>query len=717
MVLAGRLPETVTGSAQNLGDLPDLLTYSADRDTEDELWTFYDRIPEAYWFVQFLGRSGRNLRLSAAKKIPGNPDPVPLGKVVHVEEETGEFPADVDLTYSSAPMADGSVIRYESATEARAAELLAMIEAQDGGQAAILQRSFELLAVVGKGYWVGHVEEVSLDADGRLVTDDIAANTGGTITEVSHWDVYSTDDLKRDKVQKRWYLVDSQNKRVMLHKDTHVYALRDRHPRRHTEVKSSFRAARDALRRIAQAQAAMQAIADSRLAMRGLLLVAADWDIAPPDEWDAERDGEWNFADFLHKAILAPISNPATSVAAAPLVVEVPFEYLKDGWAFIDFFSKYDEHLVAMIAQDLDRIAVAWDAPTQMMKPDGYDTANHWNIWAAQESADKTTWRPLGSLISGTASRYLQRQLNGEANIDANIDADEARTICVVADTSGIMAKASRTQEVAEMWDRDLISDDAARGESGFAPETAPSEEEAERRFLRRVLLGSRDESVRRYLLDLLGYEDVPEADGAGAAATFPEGPASSDGPGGPSADGPPDVPDGMRAAASDIGAFARGLGLHHSGADLDHNGLMPTVPLEDLRHQLVAVSLAESCALEAVRRAGNILKQRVPKDMSKVVDKLEPWQVAPLLGVEQASAIWATYDEGRPDTSWSPVTFFRLAEYLSMHFGRAVSEEVVTYALSTAKRRSFDDLGSGSVLDPHRVLDILGVSDSVEVG
>lgn len=665
--------EALVGSAgcpPNL-TLPALKTGGADRDSDPELWMFYDRIPEAFWFVQFVGRNMRNVRILPATKATGGADPIPLGTLVH-EDEDGNPPSDPDgpgPKELGLTQPDGSVMVYENATERRAAELLAMVD----NFPELNQRAAELLSVVGRGYLVGLVESIeSYDPQGR--------RTGGSTVgldnhsdvdleseaEIVEWRIFSQTDLKKQKDRTgrmRWRLVgsDDTDEDDWLHPLTYVFPLIDRHPNEWRRAKSAFMAARDPLRRICQYQAAQQAIADSRLAMRGLLLIAADWQIPEPPDWDVEKQGKWRFEKYLHEAMIAPISNPGSSTAVAPLVVSVPFEFLKDGWAFIDFFSKWDEHLCKMIDQDLGRVAIAWDAPTPLMTTDGLQNTNHWNLWAIQESADVTTWRPLGSHVSSAWSEYLTYQLTIE-----DFPEEEIARLCAVADTSEIMSKANRTEEACALFEKGLLSAEATVLESGFAPDQMPSDAEALDRWLRQVALRTTNGNLQQTVFEMLGLTPGDIDPVAGADEVLADSQSAPDQP--------------------------------------------------DMSMALSAVALAESAALEFVRSVGNMLRHQIPKgtELRSDVEHLEAWQVAPVLGESETARI---LDAQSDDVvTFSARAFFRLRNYLAdmghpeVHV-RMVEQKVREYALAAL----YQDLSAGVVLPAAKFLRYVTVEPSKE--
>ncbi len=669
-------------------------TFGEENGSDGELWMFYDRIPEAFWFVQFVGRNMRNLRLFAGARSVGTADPVPLGRPVDVDVDGNEEPiaggeSDDDGGSMVETRADGKRIVYESKAEMRAVELLAMID----NLPALAQRSAELGVVTGRGYLVGHVEVV----DDPIEYDDATESKmqGGVsayptlellereerisdsddideLTDIVRWDVYSTRDLKatkgKDGKKPQWRLGDED-----LHPNTYVFPMIDRHPNEYRKAKSAFMAARDALRRICRYQAAQKAMADSRLAMRGLFLIASDWEIPAPAGWDSTKQGEWKFEEYLHQAMIAPLSNPGTSTAVAPLTVSVPYEFLKDGWAFIDFFTSFDDQLCKLIDQDLGRIAIAWDAPTPLVTSDGLTDTNHWNLWAIQESADVTTWRPLGSMFAETVQRYICHQLAIEGYDPASF-----AHICVHADTSEIMSKANRVEESCTLYDKGLLTGESTVSESGFSVDQMPSKAERDAQFLRQVALRTADGELQDKVLRALGFLDADGnvvfggagADGVAAIGAVDDSDSVELGSG----EGPPDVPSGLRAA-----------------------GVADTA-------DLVTVALVESAATELVRSVGNFLRHRLPKDMRAEVDKLEPWQVAPVVGQLETAQILDA-QPGDVEAMFKRATFRLQSHLLGQGVDPAPFERHVVKA---SMSRLFDDLGGAPVLNPTDTLDLV---------
>lgn len=656
-------------------------------DGEAELWEFYDRIPEAYWFVQFLGRNMRNVRLVAAKKNPGS-DPSPVGTRVFDGDDTDGlvFAEGTDLD----ALGGQGVMGYGSATELRAAELVALIEGQ-GGTEEIMQRGAELTAVVGRGYCVGHVEDDYLTDDGDLV-DPVDATA-----RISHWAIYDRSELKKNQTSldgAKWAMQDEKGNWVPLHKDTWVFPLLDAHPRNHHKPKSAFRAGRDTLRRVCQLQAAQTAIADSRLAARGLFLIAAEWNVEEPEWWNKEGNdaGTWDFATWLHQAIIAPLTNPGQSSAAAPITVEVPYEFLKDGFAFIDFYSEFDKHLAGLLSQDLKRWAVVCDVPTSVMTPEGIENMNHWNIWAVQDSTDKLTWRPVTSVITGAfTTNYLRVMLRREGYEDWN-------DFVVWGDTSEITAKPNRTEEASVLLAKGLLAEDEVLSESGFSPDQKPSQEERLMNFLRAMALKTADPELERVLLRLIGADvglgaEVAKAlDGAAAPAADPGGAPAEETDSSLPVEGPPAEPSALAAAA---------------GIDVDV-----------WHERLVLVALAESSALEAVRRAGNWLRQRSPKEVRGQLEPMEPWQVPALLGPDIVAGLVAEHGPTVP-AGWGllePHTFLGLHSRVRRATSEAAADAFIDAIRAEVTAALEGDLSrlanGGTVLDPGETLKLVAATE-----
>jgi len=697
-------------------NMPVIQTYGCDRDTDDELWEFYNRIPEAFWFVQFIGRSMRNVILAAALKIPGG-KAVPVGRVQEVEEkaevetaegqQAGTETAETTMVEAGEvvgePLPDGRIMVYRSALEHRAAELVNGIDGPDG-LPGIMQHSGELLVVVGKGYLVAHVQTLTTDRDGNDLPP------GDYDYEIIEWEVFSTDDLQsRDshvdelgRKVKIWQKMNAEGNWVDLPEGTHVYPLRDRHPRKKHKVKSAFMAARDSLRRICQYQAALQSIADSRLAMRGLLLIAAEWDIKPPKNWDEERDGEFSFATQLHSAIVAPITSKGSSTGAAPLVAEVPYEYLKDGYAFIDFFSTYDEHITSMIDQDLGRVAIAWDAPTPLMTVDGLQDTNHWNLWAIQESADITTWRPLGSIIAGAVTRYLHHQLVSE-----NYEPDAVRQICAIADTSEIMSKANRVEESCSLHEKSLLSREATVLESGFGVDQMPGEKEMNDTFMRSVALRTSNGNLQVLVLKMLGL--IPEdADVGDGSSSSDSGFVGDDG------ETTPDVTD-SETAPDEPSDLLAGAGLLAGFLGFDQEDKIDT-DVPEVNARLAILAMAESSALDLVKRAGNVIRHQATPAVKDMVKGLEPWQIPHIVGEDLSWQIWSTYEAERDEGVWGSVFCFRLNAIVGERYGDDVASAVISEVLSIAQKRCFADLTSETILaDSRDILSLLPVLVAAE--
>lgn len=469
-------------------------------DSDDELWTFFETIPEANWYTNFVSRNGRQIRLVIARRSSHGGDPIPVGRAPN-EDEIDEDGAILESGEDGPILSFGGLV-YETATEMAGVEFLASIIDQPGMTEHIIQ----LLSVVGKGYWARVPGHDDADSFGFSIDD-----------EKGEWGSYSTEDLRKNS-QGKWEVCRSASdwKEISDTSTLWVIPFKKLHPRKRTKIFSSFMAARKTLRRIMKLEAAQSAIADARLAMRGLLVISADWEVDCPDDWDKETQGEWSFVKWLGEAIVAPITGSGTSRSAAPIIVEAPGDDISNSVLLVDFFTEFDSHLSSMVQLDTQRVTLAWDVASTLVTPTGVEDMNHWNMDGITESADTTTWRPMGQLIADTVTKYFltpalqQEATRPERSVDdptrpaIDIDEDEIAELCVIADTSAVMAKAIRSKDACAYHEKGLLSDEAAVSEGGFSPDQMPNEEEKLRSAIAGAFARTNDGQVMLRLLEAM---------------------------------------------------------------------------------------------------------------------------------------------------------------------------------------------------------------------
>ncbi|NDL58631.1 hypothetical protein [Phytoactinopolyspora mesophila] len=358
-------------------------------------WNFYDDVPELHFAANWIGRAMSQGVLYAGEIQP--------------DGSIGEAP-------------DGHP----------AHDVVAQIAESPVGRSQFLQAFGPQLAVAGEAY-------VAV-VDGQwwvLSNQELRAERGRIVAEV-----------------------DGQEMTIRQGEAEGIDAFRiwKPHPRRRIEADSPVRASLGVLDELGLLGAAVQAIAKSRVAGRGILLVPQG--IRPPTT-PGQSDAQDDALAVLQEAMSTAIRDPDSAAATVPLMFEVPKEAIAE-IKHIKFESEFDKFLMDLRQECIRRFAAGIELPAEYLL--GLGGTNHWSLWALSEEAIKAGVEPhLATVCDGLTREVLWPIL----------DSETAKNFVVWYDTSKLRSRASKAQTALELWDRGIINDEALRRESGFSDDDA----------------------------------------------------------------------------------------------------------------------------------------------------------------------------------------------------------------------------------------------------
>jgi hypothetical protein len=290
------------------------------------------------------------------------------------------------------------------------------------------------------------------------------------------------------------------------------------------------------------------------------------------------------------------IQNPGQAAATVPIVLTVPGEQISQA-VWQDFASAFDAAVVELRQDALRRLAATLDMPKDVAEG-RQGESNHWSAWQVEESTYKIYIEPLLKAIGDAITELWFRP----ALIAMGRTPEQAATFELGWDTTAIVARPDDTENLRDLHDRILISDEYMLTENGVPLDAMPDQEERTRRVLEKLVTGAptllSDPSVAD-ALDL-GITVAPVAAGVDATVT-PSGELEAPEPAAPAPNNalpgtqgqepqPADVPDGLVAAAELIVYDA----LSRAGGRLltnQNRGLFKSTP----RHELhVAIACGQ---------------------------------------------------------------------------------------------------------------------------
>lgn len=384
---------------------------------QDQAWSYYDTVPEVRFATMWVSNAMSGARLIAARR----------GRDGEIE-----------------PAPDNH----------RATELVSSIAGGPDGQSQLLGEFGAHLVVPGEGWIVirptehepGEEWHVLSIAEMRQQGNRLIAEIDGDEVEIPPHDPDAPADPAAPVAIRVW----------------------QPHPRRSIEADSPVRSSLGLLSELQLLNAAVAAIARSRLVGRGVLLVPQGTRFpAPPGQ---QGDAEDDLIDVLMTVAETAYREPESAAATVPIILEVPPETIGD-IRRVTFESDFDELALKLRDEAIRRFAAGLEVPAEILL--GMEALNHWGAWAMKEEAIQLGVEPrLATVAHALTTQWLRPILEGEGLADAH-------EWMVWYDTSPLRVRANRSQTALEVYDRGAISSEALRRETGFGEADAPAEGEA----------------------------------------------------------------------------------------------------------------------------------------------------------------------------------------------------------------------------------------------
>lgn len=281
------------------------------------------------------------------------------------------------------------------------------------------------------------------------------------------------------------------------------------HPNDQSRADTAVRPALPILREVEKASMNIAARLDSRLASNGVQLVPQELDFPHGDDQSKMEA----ISSFILEAMEAGIQNPGTAAAQTPILIEVPQEQIEAFVAGrIDFATVMDAAVTELRQDALSRLAATLDMPKEVAEGTTGE-ANHWSAWQVEESTYKIYIEPLLARLGDAVTEYWFRPTLAAMGIT---DTDR---YCLAWDTSSIVARPDRLDDLLKLHEIGIVSDDAIAAEAGIPDDSRPTEEQLQLQRLDSVVRGAptlaADPEIARRLF---GFEISPAAAGVSQA-------------------------------------------------------------------------------------------------------------------------------------------------------------------------------------------------------
>lgn len=384
-------------------------------------WGMYKRVPEVRFAANYVGNAMSGATLFAGRR------------------------AD-DGTIEPAP------------TNHRAAEIVGQIAGGPDGQSKLLGAFGRHLSVTGEGWIIvrPNSEVLSPDSpeDGHdwrvLSTREVRQQSGKLAAEIDGEDVE----------------IPAGDAETMDPDGPVAIRVWEPDPERSIDADSPVRSALDLLEELQLLNAAVKAIARSRLIGRGVLLIPKGTRFPSSNP---QGDAEDDVIEIFMQVAETAMRDPESAAATVPIVLEVPADSIPD-FKHLTFESNFDELALKLREEAVRRFAIGLDIPAEILL--GLGDSNHWSAWALTSEAIRMGIEPkLATVSYALTQQWLRPLLQAEG-------VDDWHRWLVWYDTAPLRVRTNRAETALKAHEAGVISDAALRRETGFEESDAPTPEE-----------------------------------------------------------------------------------------------------------------------------------------------------------------------------------------------------------------------------------------------
>lgn len=334
--------------------------------------------------------------------------------------------------------------------------------------------------VVEQLHWaesrIMHDLSIQIDVPGR----GYLVGREDPLTGEREWCVYSCEDVRPVKNTRpgdvQYFELRVNGKDWVTLTDALVVVVRDPDPRLHWRDTSAIRSSFTTLREIDLLNREIISSLVSRLASNGIIFIPEEIGFATRPELGDNVDP---FVYDLIETARQSIKDPGSAGAAIPIPVKVPAGLIEKFRHMVFSEGLSDRTLVAR-EKAYGVLADETKLPREIMT--GLGDTNHWNATQLEKSAIQMHIAPTAELIVNDLTRgFLYPQLRAERN---SLIGPNGGRIVMWYDSSDLTIKPDLSDKAVILRDRNAISDEALRRETGFGEEDAPDNTELRKQLL-----------------------------------------------------------------------------------------------------------------------------------------------------------------------------------------------------------------------------------------
>lgn len=345
----------------------------------------------------------------------------------------------------------------------RAAEIVSQIAGGPDGQAKLLGSFGKHLTVPGEGWII-----VRPNAD---VLSPYAAEDGHDWRVLSVREVHASSGKLTAEIDGEEVAVPEGDPDNMDPDAPVAIRVWEPDPERAIEADSPVRSSLELLEELLLLNAAVKAVARSRITGRGVLLVPKGTRF--PTKPGAEGDAQDDLIEIFMQIAETAIRDPDSAAATVPIILEVPAETIA-AWKLITFESDFDELAIKLREEAVKRFATGLEIPAEILL--GMGDVNHWGQWALTSEAIRLGIEPkLATVAYALTQQWLRPILESES-------VDDWHRWLVWYDTAPLRVRTNRSETALQAYDRGVISAQAVRRETGFDEDDKPTAAEVAER-------------------------------------------------------------------------------------------------------------------------------------------------------------------------------------------------------------------------------------------
>lgn len=251
------------------------------------------------------------------------------------------------------------------------------------------------------------------------------------------------------------------------------------HPRRPIMADSPVRALLGLLSQMAKTELYLNAQLSSRLANATLLPVPETLTIPKGDSRTPSPD---DILQQIYEVATSNLEGLGTAAQIAPILWPMPLAELEamKGMEPIKFESILSSQAIELRNELMNKLAIGINVPVEIQM--GGREMNHWGVWfAGEEFIVKSIMPLMGRIVDALTTAYLYPALKFLGK--------DPQRYTFWYDVAPLSSSANQTLDAINLFDKNVIGEEALRRVANFNDADAPGDKELASKFIKELLL------------------------------------------------------------------------------------------------------------------------------------------------------------------------------------------------------------------------------------